>query len=333
MTSRSKRFKEIMKKAMEEFPPTEEELVKAETKSSVTGKPRGNARRSPKRDNRGRRIPVATQRAVRAKRDADWANKLKEPTRDRSGGEAPASPASGIPDKHGHVLAHSDAEWLSREKNHQTFANCKRHRTMGHRLSPKCQFLLARDAARGTGTAPYSDLDIAFVDGRKFCSSDDMTESQKKCCERAKRLGSKMTESEKYFSDMAIKALFEKPEENMYEVRAANCAGRRQKGSKYVTAPIFDTARMKEEAIKGLLNEFFRDPKLFMQTHPDYSYETIVIRAILDDDDDEALEGDSTEYMADASMPGVLAASASELTDSIATDVETIMKARKALKR
>lgn len=218
--------------------------------------------------------------------------------------------------------------------NRQIVANCKKHRTQGHTLSEKCKKILAmvdaqerarggkakEEEGKGVGSgAPYTDLNVAWGSGRDDCSHKE-------------QFGSDLTESEKYYSDIDIKAHAGKtgddPFKQKHKVRPANCYGHRCKGCRYVTAPIFDTAKMKEQKTKQLLNDFFKDPKAFMRMHSEFAYETIVIKSILAEvlgEDEEGMDWSGAE------APQPMAASASEDEGAWYLGIDDIRKVKKLL--
>lgn len=239
------------------------------------------------------------------------------------------------------------------KENRQIVADCKRARTMGHQLGDKCRKILAmvdaQERARGKGGkkgsgpgagsgAPYTDLNVQWEEGRKGGG---------KCAEARRMLGSGLAESEKYYSDVYIKGVAGKseligddPKQNSYGIRAANCFGRRQKGTIYTQAPVFNAqaAEFRGEAgqakMKQMLAEFFRNPEQFKATHNNFIYETIAIKvkSMMLEAEGEGTEDEEGFDMANASAPQPMAASATEVEDAWYLGLDDIQKARKILK-
>ncbi len=230
-------------------------------------------------------------------------------------------------------------------ENRQIVANCKKHKTQKHNLSDKCKKVLSmveaggRDRAgkkkqqtRGSGRGmPYTDLEMVWGSGREKCPHKE-------------KYGDKLTESEKYYADIFTKGRMEKkgqdPYANMYEARPANCYGFRQKNTMYGHAPIFDTTQMREQQIKQLLTEYFRDPKAFEAKYAgqiQFSAESIAVKVIAANALEEEEEEGSAEIggfdMGGAQAPQPMAASESEDEGAWALGVDDIKKIRRVLKK
>jgi len=230
-------------------------------------------------------------------------------------------------------------------RNRQIVANCKKHRTQRHNLSDKCKKVLSMvDAAereragkgkkqtRGAGSGmPYTDLNVVWTGGRKKCPHE-------------KIYGEELTDSEKYYTDVFIKGRMEKegkdPYGAQYEARPANCYGFRQKNTMYGHAPIFDTTKMREQQVKQLLNEFFRDPKAFEAKYKgqiNFSAELIAVKVILAEALEEEEEEGGAEVgewdMGSAEAPQPFAASESDDEGEWSVGVDDIKKIRRVLKK
>jgi hypothetical protein len=230
-------------------------------------------------------------------------------------------------------------------ENRQIVANCKKHRTQRHNLSDKCKKVLSmveaggRDRSgkkkkQGSGAGrgmPYTDLNVTWGDGRKKCP-------------HAAEYGTQLTESEKYYTDVFIKGTMEKknedPYSNAYLARPANCYGFRQKNTMYTHAPIFDTTQMREQQIKQLLTEYFRDPKAFEAKYAgqiQFSAELIAVKVItalaLEEEEEEGSAEIGGFDMGGAQAPQPMAASESEDEGAWALGVDDIKKIRRVLKK
>lgn len=245
-----------------------------------------------------------------------------------------------------------------------TLKNCKRSNTLGHEMGEKCKQILrmvgeqvgATGVKSFTSGMPYTDLDVTWKSGRYGCGK------------REEKYGNDLQESEMYYTDIYMKGMAgnnavvrdtEQIVENIhlgdakysdyipqnpmqggpYEVRAANCYGRKQADTIYTKAPIMTGHQIDPNRMKQLLTEFFRDKEAFMRAHGEFTYETIAIKGVLiaiNEDEEmggEAVGGGGSEEFGfeDIGMPQPLAASNSTL-ENIAHINEVMSKQNSTLR-
>lgn len=339
-------------------------------------------RRNPRQDFSNKRVPQATRESFDAEYDAydqavEGAMEAGENAAIRTAQRPRArqkvrQTGEGTPgtsnDREEHPLKYEDINTAA--ANPSTVKNCKRAKTMGHKLSTKCKQILAMKGEQTTSQSvqghksgmPYTDLNTTFQPGRGMSKTGP---NSKHCMQMRAKYGEQLQESEKYYADIYMKGMAGSnavikdtetlnnnghlkgtkysdifPADIMsggpYGVRAAHCGGRKQADTLYTKAPIMTGHKIDPARMKMLLNEFFRDKEAFMRTHSEFDYETIAIKGVLiaiNEDEEMGMEGaGGGEFSGMSSYAEAPQPLAASESDleDWDVDIQTIAKARKA---